>query len=159
MGNACNHCAIAKEQTIEKLHEQHSGIVAIKAIARNYIWWPNLDAEIELMVKNCAVCQAVRKAPPSAPLYPWRWPARVWQGVHIDFAEKDGNYFLGLVDSHSLWIEVAYMRSTTAQSTINGPQFISQEFTDFLKKNGFKQTLVPPYHPSSNGAAERTVRS
>ena len=40
----------------------------------------------------------------------------------------------------------------------NGLQFISQEFTDFLKQNGVKQTLVPPYHPSSNGAAERTVQ-
>ena len=69
------------------------------------------------------------------------------------------------------------MRSTTAQSRIDqmrlwfaayglpeeivsdyGPQFISQEFTDFLKKNGVKQTLVPPYHPSSNGAAGRTVQ-
>ena len=128
-------------------------------------------------MKSCEVCQAVRKAPPSAPLYPWRWPTRVWQRVHIDFAEKDGNYFLGLIDSHSKWIEVAHMRSTTAQSTIdqmrlwfaayglpeevvsdNGPQFISQDFTNFLKQNGVKQTLVPPYHPSSNGAAERTVQ-
>ena len=69
------------------------------------------------------------------------------------------------------------MRSTTPQSTIdqvrqwfaayglpeevvsdNGPQLISQEFTDFLKQNGVKQTLVPPYHPSSNGAAERAVQ-
>jgi len=39
--------------------------------------------------------------------------------VLVDFAEKDGNYFLGLIDSHSKWIEVARMRSTTAQSTID----------------------------------------
>ena len=40
----------------------------------------------------------------------------------------------------------------------NGLQFIASEFVDFLKQNGVKQTLVPPYHPSSNGAAERTVQ-
>ena len=45
---------------------------------------------------------------PSAPLYPWRWPTRVWQRVHISFAEKDGDYFLGLIDSHSKWVEVIY---------------------------------------------------
>ena len=129
------------------------------------------------MVKNCQVCQSVRIASPRAPLYPWRWPTRVWQRVHIDFAEKDGNTFLGLVDSHSKWIEVAHMTSTSAKSTIdqlrvwfaayglpeevvsdNRPQFIASEFVDFLKQNGVKQTLVPPYHPSSNGAAERTVQ-
>ena len=166
-----------RNRLLQELHEEHPGIVAMKSIARSYVWWPNLDAEIELIVKSCEVCQAVQKAPSSAPLYPWRWPTRVWQRVHIDFAEKDGNYFLGLIDSHSKWIEVAHMRSTTAQSTIdqmrlwfaayglpeevvsdNGPQFISQDFTNFLKQNGVKQTLVPPYHPSSNGAAERTVQ-
>lgn len=40
----------------------------------------------------------------------------------------------------------------------NGPQFIASEFVDFLKQNGVRQTLVPPYHPSSNGAAERRVQ-
>ena len=40
----------------------------------------------------------------------------------------------------------------------NGPQFFASEFVDFLKQNGVQQTLVPPHHPSSNGAAERTVQ-
>lgn len=129
------------------------------------------------LVKNCEVCQSVQKAPPIAPLYPWRWPTRVWQRVHIDFVEMDGNSFLCLVDSHSKWIEVVHMTSTSAKRTIdqlrawfaayglpeevvtdNGPQFIASEFVDFLKQNGVKQTLVPPCHQSSNGAAERTVQ-
>ena len=45
------------------LHEEHPGIVAMKAIARSYIWWPNLNAEIELTGKTYEVCQAVRNVP------------------------------------------------------------------------------------------------
>jgi len=89
----------------------------------------------------------------------------VWQRVSIDFAEKDGNYFLGLIDSHSKWIKVAHMRCTTAQSTTdqtrlwfaayglpeevvsdNRPQFIFQEFTDFLNQNGVKRWYLHTIH-------------
>lgn len=81
-----------------------------------------------------------------------------------------------MVDSHSKSLEVFHMTSTTSSRTIevlrnlfaahglleevvsdNGPQFASSDFKQFLAKNIIKQTLVPPYHPASNGAAERSV--
>ena len=40
----------------------------------------------------------------------------------------------------------------------NGPQFVSHDFTNFMKMNGIKHTLTPPYHPASNRAAERSVQ-
>ena len=40
----------------------------------------------------------------------------------------------------------------------NGPQLASAEFLQFLQCNGVKHTLVPAYHPASNGAVERSVQ-
>ena len=40
----------------------------------------------------------------------------------------------------------------------NGPQFISEEFAT-LKGNGIRHILSAPYHPASNGFAERFVQS
>ena len=86
--------------------------------------------------------------------------------------------YLVVVDAKSKWIEVLSMSSTTAAATVralrflfsvhglpeeivsdNGPQFVAQEMTDFLKLNGIRQTLSSPYHPASNGEAERAVRT
>ena len=150
----------------------------MKALARSYVWWPHLDSDIEETVQNCGACQSVRKLPAVAPLHSWKWPERVWQRVHIDFCEKDKQNFLVLVDSHSKWLEVMPMKTTTSAKTIdvlrnlfasqglpeevvsdNGPQFTSCEFKQFLRSNGIKQTLVPAYHPASNGAAERSVQT
>ena len=41
----------------------------------------------------------------------------------------------------------------------NGPQFISSEFQTFLSNNGVKHIKSSPYHPASNGAAERLVQT
>ena len=41
----------------------------------------------------------------------------------------------------------------------NGPQFTSSEFATFMKRNGIKHILVAPYHPRSNGQAERFVQT
>ena len=42
--------------------------------------------------------------------------------------------------------------------TDSGTGFVSSEFEQFLKSNGVKHTTSAPYHPASNGLAERAVQ-
>ena len=151
----------------------------MKALARSYLWWPGLDKDLESCVQGCGPCQTTRNAPAPAPLHPWLWPAKPWQRIHVDFAGPFmGRMFLIVVDAHSKWPEVIEMSSTTATLTIaalrrlfaayglpqqlvsdNGPQFTSDEFAVFCKMNGVKHIRTAPYHPSSNGLAERFVQT
>ena len=164
---------------LDMLHEGHPGIARMKTLARGYVWWPGLDQDITDLVKQCSSCQQVQQAPAVAPLHPWLWPDKPWDRVHVDFAGPFmGSMFLIIVDAHSKWPEVVPMNSTTSTQTItvlrqvfsaygiprqlvsdNGPQFTSVEFATFCQVNGIKHIRTSPYHPASNGLAERFVQS
>ena len=42
--------------------------------------------------------------------------------------------------------------------TDNSTGFVSSEFEEFLRADGVKHTTSAPYHPASNGLAERAIQ-
>ena len=167
-----------RNRILELLHEGHLGIVKIKRVARGFVWWPNIDKDIEKLVLKCKGCLLNRHQPHKVQLHTWPYVDSPWYRIHMDFAQKGNKHFLVIVDSYSKWPEVIPMTSTTTISLINvltpvfarwgiprqvvsdnGPQFTSYEFKHFLLKNGIEQKLSAPYHASSNGQAERYVQS
>ena len=115
-------------------------------------------------MKSCPACQEVKQALPVAPLQPWIWPSQPWKRIHMILLDHLWEVrTLLLVDAHSKWPEVHYMSSTTAAKTIqvlrtmfarygipeqlvsdNGPQFVSEEFGQFMKLNGIISTSSAP---------------
>ena len=171
--------ASLQSQILSELHEGHQGIVKMKGLARSRIWWPRLDNDIEQEVRSCTPCQEHRNQPAPVPLHPWPWAKNPWDRIHLDFAGPvDGTMYLVLVDSHSKWLEVVPMSSTTTEKTVgvlrtlfaryglpkelvtdNGPQFTAMEFSEFIRNNGIRHCRSAPYHPATNGAAERCVQT
>ena len=87
---------------LNKLHDGHSGSSRMKAVAKEIVWWPGLDADIEKFVKECELCQQSQPSPPSAPMQPWIWPMRRWSRLHIDYVGPvEGKLFLIVIDAHS----------------------------------------------------------
>ena len=86
--------------------------------------------------------------------------------------------FLVIIDAHSKWMEVIPVSNATTAVTVekllsvftihglphtivsdNGSVFTSSEFAEFVKQNGIEHILTSPYHPASNGLAERSVQT
>lgn len=85
---------------------------------------------------------------------------------------------LVVVDAHPKWIEAHLVQTITSSMTVeklrsifathggpavlvsdNGPSLVSAEFKMFMQRNGMKHVTTAPYHPSSNGCAERAVQT
>ena len=83
-----------------------------------------------------------------------------------------------VIDAHSKWPEIFVLENTTAEETVsalhslfvrmglpdqivsdNGSQFKSETFRKFVNANGIKHATGAPCHPSTNGHAERLVKS
>lgn len=59
-----------RQRVLDELHQCLPGIVKMKALARTYVWWPGIDADIEKKVNNCYPCQCSRSLPAKAPPHP-----------------------------------------------------------------------------------------
>lgn len=67
------------------LHQNHMGIVKTKMLARSYVWWPEIDRDIESITKVCQACCKYRDSPQKATLISWEWPKTPWERMHVDF--------------------------------------------------------------------------
>lgn len=168
---------VYRKRCLKQIHKGHPGVQRMKAIARSYVYWPGLDEEIINFVKACQHCAFAARSPPIAK--PEAWPSTTvpWQRVHADYAGPlDGEYYLIVVDAYSKWPEIFPTRQTTTKATINlfrslfankgmpellvtdnGPQFKSADFSQFCSENGVRHITTAPFHPQSNGQAERFV--
>lgn len=130
-------------------------------------------------MKSCRACRLQQNEPEKVPLHHWEDPTEPWQRIHIDFAGPIYGYFIFiLVDSFTKWVEVIPIKTTTSSWCVqklqdifstfglpkilisdNGRQFTSQDFESYLSDNGIINRTSAPYHPATNGQAERYVQT
>ena len=164
-----------REHVMQLLHSTHIGMTGMKMLARSYIWWPNLNTQIETTCRTCSSCGKFANSQPKVSDHPWTKPTGPWQRVHVDYAGPFlGHMWLVLQDAYSKWPEVIKMRDTKARATIraleaifartgypcvlvsdNGNNFKNEEMRQFTRLNKVKHVLVPTYSPKSNGLVER----
>ena len=105
-------------------------------------------------------------------------PSRPWTHVAADVFHFNNCNWLVTVDLFSRYLEIQRLPSLTSSAVIErlkrlfsrlgipdlvttdgGTQFTSSMFADFKSSYGFTHRITDPHTPSSNGAAERAVRT
>lgn len=163
---------------LKLLHRNHAGITKIKQLARRSVYWYGMNGDIEDFVKACCVCSQMAVSTKKPLQSSWIPTSRPFSRIHADFFYFQQKVFLVIVDSYSRWLEVEFMRYGTDAKKVKGkflslfarfglpdvivtdggPPFNSRYLIDFLEQQGIKVMKSPPYHPASNGQAERMVR-
>ena len=166
-----------RHYVLDKIHSGHQGISKCRARARQSVWWPGINRDIEDLVKNCRECIKQQNNKPE-PLIPTPTPDYPWQKVASDLFEYEKRQYLLLVDYYSRFIEVTELSKITSEEVIlamkkifsrngrpqclitdNGRQYVSEEFKNFVHKLLITHITSSPGHHSGNGLAERTVRT
>ena len=168
-----------RNHILKLLHLRHFGMQRMKQLARSTVYWPRIDFDIEDLCRKCTSCGQFQNKPDKSSIHPWMMPEKPWSRLHLDHAINFlGRNWLVLVDAYSKYPCIHPTTSTSSKSTTaileqefahfgyphtlvtdNATTFMSQEFQAWCKQRGIVHVTGAPYHPATNGAAERLIQS
>ncbi len=166
---------------LHRAHEGHPGIVRMKRKMRESYWWPGMDRAIEQHVQHCYPCQRSSKSRPTTAVPAISLPVETVPGRHyaIDITGPcfNGNNVVCLIDYATRFPETLTTKKTTSAVIINwlkgifarygtpdiltsdnGPQFVSDEFREFLGSRDIEHHRAAVYNPQENGVVENFNR-
>ncbi|GBL76248.1 Transposon Ty3-G Gag-Pol polyprotein [Araneus ventricosus] len=164
-----------RQQMLTLIHEGHFGMEKCKQRAREIMYWPGINRDIETIVSHCEICEKFRRSNTKEPLQPHSVPDRPFEKIGVDIMEFGNLNYLVVMDYYSKWIEVSELVNKTATEVINVlketfsrygiPNFVvsdnipfnSHVYIDFAKTWDFEYKFSSPHHHQSNGQAERGV--
>ena len=172
--------ASLQQRTLRLAHEGHQGLNKTKALLREKVWFPGIDAMTSDLLGQCIACQANYNSKQREPLQMTELPNRPWQNVCVDFYGPlpSQQFLLGIMDEYSRFPEVEIVRSEAAATVVpvldklfssrgipeklktdNGPPFNGFEFEQFADYLGFEHQKVTPRWPEANGCAESFMKT
>ena len=187
--NVCHGCLIygtrvvipqsLQSKILDLLHIGHFGMERMKQLARTAVYWPGIDSSIEMASRRCGSCGEHQNKPSKPAVHPWMLPEKPWSRVHLDHAINFmGTNWLVITDAYSKYPCVHPTSSTSSRATLdlleedfahfgyphtlvtdNATTFTSEEFQSWCRERGITHLTGAPYHPATNGAAERLVQT
>ena len=75
-----------RAELMRVLHSEHCGVVKTIRLARQFVWWPNIDADVNAYVQRCVTCQFNARKQTNPNLIAWNETASPFERVHVDVA-------------------------------------------------------------------------
>ena len=165
-------------EVLQQIHLAHQGAEKCKLRAKGSVFWPNINSEIEDMVRSCDPCQRHQNANIKEPMISHDVPQRAWHTIGSDLFLWNATWYLLIADYYSKFPIVRKLSSLQSATTIahmksvfeefgipeklitaHDTQFTSNEFQKFANTYGFTHSKTSPYYSQANGFIERHVQT
>ena len=159
---------ILKTQALDQLHINHMGKEKNKLLAHEYIYWVNIDDDIENYIKNCATCLTFQQTQPKDKVIHHDIPAGQREVIGTDMFTLNNKHYLCTIDYYSNF-PVIKKTDLSADSLIlackvifaeyglpkkimsdSDGSFISDRFTTFCKSLNIEQAFLSSYRHQSS---------
>lgn len=168
-----------RKQAITNLHIANQGTSNMLERARDHMYWPGMDRDVNEHVLKCLDCRKNAPSQQKEPLILAPVPEYPFQHVVADMFQKNGHHYIAYADRLTAFIELAHFPTSTVSALIintlreffhrwgapeeitmdGGPNLVSLEVRTWLNKWGVKYRLSSAYYPQSNGRAEAAVKT
>ena len=174
-------------RVLKMIHDDQGRFIFSKTLLRTQdrYFWPHVSSETEAWYKECKLCQQRRNPVPAnrAPLQPIT-TSRPGELVTMDIVEypqsaRGYRYCLVMIDHFTKWLELFPLRNqkaeTVAKKVFDGwiprhgtPEQLHHDQGKNLSAKMIEEvcsflevwnTRTTPFHPQSDGASERSIRT
>ncbi len=167
------------KEIIQNYHESksnHRGIEEKVQRLKTKYYWPDLKSSVQSYINECEICirSKYERNPVKIPMNVTPTASRPFEIIHLDTYTLEKSKFLTIVDSFSKYAQAYPLKSLAATEIAdsllshfshhgipkqiivdNGTEFKNTIVTELLSLHKIKVHFCSPYHPESNGIAER----
>ena len=170
--------AALRSEMLAALHRSHSGVTFMQARAREALFWPGMNSDIQRTRDECETCRQIAPSQAATPPKPLPVPEYPFQMMSSDYFQHKGQHYLVLVCRYSGWISVYRAKDLTSKELVSrlrehmgnfgvmdelasdgATVYKSTEVQEFLARFGVRHRVSSAYNPHSNQLAEGAVKS
>ena len=168
------------EAILKLIHKGHLGLNKCKLHAKETVYWPGLNDQLEKLVLNCELClkysYSKHKQEPSLSLGQ-EVSLHPWTKLVTDIFHFEGASYLLVVDYTSRFPVVHKLTSVSGQHIANqcnlifseygwpetlvsnnGPCFAAEVFANLMREHNVNHITSSSHYAQSNGSAEKYVQ-